>query len=160
MNPQPTNIKFQDASLAPMHTAEHLLNGIVSRKLGCARAFTTHIEKKKSKIDLKCSRALTETELKETEEEINRILSEDVAVTEELLPRSVAAERYDLGRLPEDAGDTVRIVHIGTYDACPCIGCHVRHLREIEGRFKIVSSDYNAESGVLRIRFKITAAQL
>ena len=32
-----------------MHTAEHLVNGTIARMLGCGRAFSTHIEKKKSK---------------------------------------------------------------------------------------------------------------
>ena len=34
-----------------MHTAEHLVNGTIARMLGCGRAFSTHIEKKKSKCD-------------------------------------------------------------------------------------------------------------
>ncbi len=155
MNIPTTNTKFQDLALAPMHTVEHLLNGIVSRKLKCPRAFTTHIEKKKSKIDLKCSRTLTSEEIKEIEDEINQILSEDISITEEFISRTDAMGHYDLGRLPEHAGDTIRIVRIGNYDACPCIGCHVENLKEIKGKFKIISSDYNKDNEILRIRFKI-----
>ena len=39
-----------------MHTAEHLVNGTIARMLGCGRAFSTHIEKKKSKCDFRFPR--------------------------------------------------------------------------------------------------------
>ena len=42
-----------------MHTAEHLVNGTIARMLGCGRAFSTHIEKKKSKCDFRFPRNLT-----------------------------------------------------------------------------------------------------
>ena len=41
-----------------MHTAEHLVNGTIARMLGCGRAFSTHIEKKKSKCDFRFPRNL------------------------------------------------------------------------------------------------------
>ena len=55
-------------------------------------------------------------------------------------------------RLPENASDTVRIVKVGDYDECLCIGLHVNNTSEI-GTFKIISHDYN--DGILRIRFKL-----
>ena len=76
----------------------------------------------------------------------------DAMIREEFLDRQMAAQQYDLHRLPEDAGDTVRIIHVGDYDACPCSGPHVHSTREI-GVFRIVSTTH--ENGVLRIRFKL-----
>ncbi len=61
-----------------------------------------------------------------------------------------------LVRLPDDAGDQIRIIQIGDYDSCPCIGQHVNNTSEI-GEFKIVSSSYN--EGVLRLRFKLLARE-
>jgi Ser-tRNA(Ala) deacylase AlaX len=61
-------------------------------------------------------------------------------------------ERYNLERLPEDAGDPIRIIRIGDYDDCPCIGPHVQSTKEI-GKFRIVSTSF--ENGVLRIRYKL-----
>ena len=55
----------------PMHTAEHLVNGAIARMLGCGRAFSTHIEKKKSKCDFHYSRNLTAEELSSIEREVN-----------------------------------------------------------------------------------------
>ncbi len=43
--------KFQDASIAPMHTAEHLLNATMVKTFGCPRSRNAHIERKKSKCD-------------------------------------------------------------------------------------------------------------
>ena len=59
---------------------------------------------------------------------------------------------FDLKRLPEGASDTVRIVKVGDYDECLCIGLHVANTSEI-GTFKIISSDY--KDGIFRMRFKL-----
>ena len=40
--------KFQDVSIAPMHTAEHLLNATMVKTFGCPRSRNAHLERKKS----------------------------------------------------------------------------------------------------------------
>ena len=60
--------------------------------------------------------------------------------------------RYDLSRLPENASETVRIVHIGDYDECLCVGRHVEHTAQI-GHFRISSTRY--QDGVQRIVFRL-----
>jgi len=134
-----------------MHTAEHLLNQAMVRLFGCKRAFSSHIEKKRSKCDYKFARPLTAEETAELEKKVNEVIKMDLPVTEKFVSREEAAEKLDLGRLPEEAGEKLRVVMVGDYDACPCIGPHVRSTAEI-GVFKIVSSSF--ENGVLRIRFK------
>ena len=96
-------------------------------------------------------RSLTSDELLEIEQRVNEIIDMHLDVTEAYITRFEAAQNFNLSRLPETAGDLIRIVRIGDYDACPCIGHHVQNTKQI-GRFKLVSSDYN--NGVLRIRFK------
>lgn len=135
-----------------MHTAEHLLNQTMVRLFCCGRAFSSHIEKKKSKCDYKFSRALTEAETAEVEKRVSDLVKADLPVREEYVSREQAAGRLDLGRLPEGAGDNLRVILIGDYDACPCIGPHVKSTGEIGG-FRLVSSSF--EDGVLRIRFKL-----
>ncbi len=135
-----------------MHSAEHLLNQTMVRMFHCGRSFSAHIGKKKSKCDYRFDRALTQAELARLEERVNGVIQSDLAVTEEFLPREQAGERFSLVRLPEDAGDKVRIVRIGDYDAVPCIGTHVSATREI-GRFRVVSASF--EANVLRIRFRL-----
>ena len=137
----------------PSHTAEHILNGVMVKMFNKGRSFTSHIERKKSKCDYKnFAENLTEEQLSEIERKVNEIISMDLDVTEEFIPLAVAKEKYNLDRLPELDNDKVRIVHIGDFDACPCIGEHVNNTKEI-GKFKIISSGFT--NGILRIRFKI-----
>lgn len=134
-----------------MHSAEHILNQTMVRLLGCGRCVNAHIEKKKSKCDYRFDRPLNADEIARIEQAVQGVIQEDLPVTEEYLSREKSEERFDLGRLPEDAGEDIRIVRIGDYDACPCIGPHVRSTAEIEG-FRITSTDF--QDGILRIRFK------
>lgn len=136
-----------------MHTAEHLLNASMVRMFGGRRAFSSHIEKKKSKCDYRFERDLTEGERTELERLVNEAIKADLPVTEEFVEREEAAARFDLGRLPEGAGgEKLRVVKVGSYDACPCIGTHVGSTGEIGG-FRVVSTGF--ADGVLRVRFKL-----
>lgn len=136
----------------PMHTAEHLLNGTMVKMIGCKRSRNAHIERKKSKCDYPLAQPLTLEQLQEIENTINDVISQDLPVTFEYIPASEAVSLYDLDRLPEDASETLRIVHIGDYDACPCVGAHVERTSQI-GRFRISSSRY--QDGVQRIVFRL-----
>lgn len=136
----------------PMHTAEHLLNGTMVKMIGCKRSRNAHIERKKSKCDYPLAQPLTTEQLQEIENTINNIIEQDFPVSFEFIPASEAAKIYDLERLPEDASEMLRIVHIGDYDACPCVGAHVERTSQI-GHFRISSSRY--QDGVQRIVFRL-----
>ena len=135
-----------------MHSAEHILNQTMLRMFNCGRSFSNHIEKKKSKCDYHFERDLTGTELEEIERRINEVIQNDLKVIEEFILKDDAGKEYNLAKLPDEDGNTIRIVKIGDYDACPCSGLHVSHTNEI-GKFKIISTGYN--DGVLRVRFKL-----
>ena len=135
-----------------MHSAEHILNQTMVRMFNRGRSFSAHIEKKKSKCDYHFDRNLTPQELDALEKKVNEIINADMKVTEEFISREEAEKKFNLERLPGEAGDNIRIIKVGNYDACPCIGMHISSTREISG-FKIISSSY--EDGVLRIRFKL-----
>lgn len=136
----------------PMHTAEHLLNSEIARRYKCGRAFSSHIERKKSKLDYHLADALTDEELRSLEDYINNIVREDVEVTEHFLSQAEAMQRLDISRLPENASNTVRVIKIGNYDECLCAGTHVKRTSEI-GTFRITSSRH--QDGVQRIVFKL-----
>ena len=140
------------AEYPPMHTAEHLLNGTMVKMIGCKRSRNAHIERKKSKCDYPLEQPLTPEQLQEIEDAINGVIAQNLPVTFEFLPASEAAKMYDLERLPEDASEMLRIVHIGDYDVCPCVGAHVNHTSQI-GRFRISSSRY--QDGMQRIVFRL-----
>jgi misacylated tRNA(Ala) deacylase len=135
-----------------MHSAEHILNSVMDIRFNCGRSFRSHIEKKKSKCDYHYERNLSDTEISAVEGEVNKIISENIVLTEEFVSRREAEAKFFTGKLPADAGERIRIVRIGKYDACPCIGPHVRSTSEI-GKFIITT--YGYEDGILRIRFRL-----
>lgn len=137
----------------PMHTAEHILNQTMVRMFGCPRSRNAHIERKKSKADYELAEAPTAEMMHEVERRINEVIDRHLPVTVEFMPKEDAAEIVDLSKLPENASDTLRIVRVGDYDACACIGAHVGNTSEI-GHFKLLNYDF--QDGRLRLRFKLT----
>jgi Ser-tRNA(Ala) deacylase AlaX len=137
-----------------MHSAEHIINQTMIRMFGCNRCFSAHIEKKKSKVDYRFERDLSGQEVEQLQNRVNEIIEADLPVSEEFISRHEAEKVFNLDRLPDMAGDTIRIVRIGGYDVCPCIGPHVKSTREL-GRFRVISVSF--DQGVLRIRFKLEA---
>lgn len=137
---------------APMHSAEHLLNGEVARRYGCGRAIEAHIERKKSKLDFHLAQPLTDDEVKSLEDYVNRVVDADVEVKEEYISRDEALRSFDTSRLPDETSEMVRVVIIGDYDRCLCAGAHVKCTGEI-GRFRITSTRW--QDGVQRLVFKL-----
>jgi alanyl-tRNA synthetase len=135
-----------------MHTAEHILNSVMDKMYHCGRSFNSHIEDKKSKCDYKARRALTDREIAAVERTVNEIIKLNLPVGEEYVGRREANEKYFTGKLPENAGEKIRIITVGSFDACPCIGQHVANTSEI-GMFSVTSTDFT--EGILRIRFKL-----
>lgn len=144
--------KFQDASIAPMHTTEHVVNRTMVNLFGCGRAVSAHIERKKSKLDFALETCPSEEQIKQIEDKVNEVIRLNLPVTMEFITQEEALQRFDMKRLPENASEIVRVVHIGDYDECLCIGLHVDNTSEI-GTFKIISHDY--KDGIFRMRFKL-----
>ena len=138
----------------PMHTCEHIINQTMIRLFGCGRSVSAHIERKKSKLDYRLTACPTEEQIKNLENTVNQIIMLHLPVTTEFITQEEAKGRFDLKRLPEDASETVRVVKVGDYDECLCIGTHVANTSEI-GTFKIISHDWDGENKRWRIRFKL-----
>lgn len=137
----------------PSHSAEHILNRTMVDMFGCPRSRNAHIERKKSKCDYLLSRCPTPEEVKAIEDKVNEVIAMALPVKISFVPKEEAAHMVDLTKLPEDASPTIRIVSIGDYDDCACIGAHVGNTSEI-GSFKILSHDFG--DGVWRVRWKVT----
>ena len=136
-----------------MHSAEHILKQTMIRMFNCRRCITAHIESKKSRIDFRLERNPSPEKVAEIERRVNEVIQSDLPIKEQFLSKEEAAKNFSLARLPEDAGNTIRIITVGDYDACPCSGPHASSTKEIGG-FKITSTDF--QNGILRIRFKLT----
>ena len=138
----------------PAHTAEHLLNQTMMRMFGCERSRNAHIERKKSKISYIMDHKPSRHEEKEIERRMNELINEDLPVTFEFVTRDNIPDGVSLDKLPEDASETLRLVHIGDYDVCPCIGKHVRSTSQI-GRFEMLGTNWDEEKRSFRIRYKV-----
>lgn len=137
----------------PSHTAEHLLNQVMVRMFGCERSRNAHIERKKSKINYTLDHEPTPQQIEDIERQMNELIAQDLPVTYEYVTRQSIPEGVTLDKLPQDASETIRIVRIGDFDICPCIGQHVSSTGEI-GSFHITSTNYKDQS--FRIVFKVT----
>lgn len=138
----------------PAHTAEHLLNQLMIRMFGCGRSDNAHIERKKSKISYVLDHKPSRQEEKAIEVEMNRLIEADMPVTYEMVDRDHLPDGISLDRLPKDASEAIRIVRVGDYDVCPCIGKHVRSTSQI-GKFVLLGTNWDEMTHTFRIRFKV-----
>lgn len=136
----------------PAHTAEHILNQTMIRMFGCSRSRINHIERKKSKCNYTLTTCPTEEQIREVEATVNRIIEANMKVTERFVARCEIPDSIDLSKLPANASDTLRLIYIGDYDVCPCLGDHVKYTGEI-GHFRISSTSYSEEN--FRIVFRV-----
>ena len=136
---------------APMHTAEHILNQAMFRMFKCERSVNCHIERKTSKCDFKLSTEPTAEQIKTLENKIIEVINKNYDITEEFLDFDEANKLFNLQRINKDDNPKIRVIKIGDYDSCPCIGEHVSNTQEIKS-FRITTNNFN--NGIFRIRFK------
>jgi len=124
----------------------------MQRDFGTGRSVEAHFGAKKSKVDYRVDRPLSEDDLRAIEAAVNAEIAKDLPVTSFVVPREVAEGRYDMGKVPVYA-ESIRIVRIGDLDVIPCVGQHVERTGQI-GRFEIRSAEMRTESRI-RIRFRL-----
>ena len=154
MEETPILNEHNKAEFPPSHSAEHILNQAMVRMFGCSRSRVNHIERKKSKCNYTLPTCPTEEQIREVEATVNRIIAADLEITERYVSRAEVPAEIDLSKLPADASETLRLVYVGDYDVCPCLGAHVKRTSEI-GNFRISSTSYN--EGNFRIVFRVSA---
>jgi len=138
----------------PMHTTEHIVNRTMINLFGCGRAVEAHIERKKSKLDYCMNACPTPEQIQLLEDTVNQVIKRNLPVSVEYITQAEAQGRFEMERLPQDASNTVRVVHVGDYDECLCIGTHVQNTNEI-GTFKLLSNSWDEDNHIWRIRFKL-----
>ena len=150
----------------PAHTAEHLLNQLMVRMFGCERSNNAHIERKKSKISYILDHKPDRKEERAIERGMNELIEQDLPVTFQYVTRAelegliMEADpdspdaKLVLDRLPDDASETIRLVRIGDYDVCPCIGKHVRSTSQI-GRFELLGTNWDNDKMSFRVRYNV-----
>lgn len=156
----------------PAHTAEHILNQTMIRMFGCERSRDAHIERKKSKLNYRLPSCPTDEQIQDIERRVNEIIEADMPVTMQYVTREDVPAEVSLAKLPDDASATLRLVRVGDYDVCACIGAHVSRTSEI-GHFRISSTSWTPaqsdagtpssdspqpQSGTFRIVFRLDGA--
>jgi len=142
------------AEYPPMHTAEHILNQTMVRRYGCPRSRNAHIERKKSKVSYELPTCPSEAEVQEIVNAVNEVIQSALPVTVEYVTLENVPSEVSLEKLPSDASETIRLVRIGDYDVCACIGAHVSNTSEI-GTFVLLGTNWDGEKKSFRIRFKL-----
>lgn len=159
MNYKNTNMEELNAhnkqEYPPAHSAEHLLNQTMVRMFGCPRSRNAHVERKKSKLNYELAVCPTPLQVEEIERRVNEQIDRCLPVSMEYVTRDGVPADVSLEKLPSDASETLRLVRIGDYDVCACIGAHVENTSEI-GHFRISSTSY--KDGSFRIVFRLDGA--
>ena len=128
----------------PAHTAEHILNQTMVRMFGCERSRNSHVERRKSKLNYELPLCPTDEQIQQIEQQVNAIIDADLPVTTEFVDRDHVPAEVSLAKLPDDASETLRLVRVGDYDVCACIGQHVQHTAEC-GHFRISSTSWTPQ---------------
>lgn len=121
-----------------MHTAQHLLSGIVYKFFG-GRTVGNQIYADRSRVDFLPVNFCDE-DIRRIVEEFNAAVRQQIPVKIYMMERDEfmkceEGERANLHLLPPEI-KVLRIVEIPGYDMCPCAGTHVNSLGEL-GKIKV-----------------------
>ena len=138
----------------PAHTAAHLLNQLMTSMFHCQRCENANVERKKSNISFTLDHKPTKQEEKEIERGMNELIAEDLAVTYEYVDCGHIPSDVHLDHMPSENSEMLRLVRIGDFDACPCVGKYVRSTSQI-GKFVLLATNWDEMAHKYRIRFKV-----
>lgn len=118
-----------------MHTAQHLMSGLVYEMFNGARTVGNQIHSDRSRIDFNPI-SFDDLMLNSLVERANQIINQNAAVTDTVMTRQevnsiMPPERTNMDLLPSSVRE-LRVVKIDDgFDLCPCAGTHVQQLGEI-----------------------------
>ena len=140
-----------------MHTAQHLVSGLVYEMFGGARTVGNQIHSDRSRIDFNPI-SFDESMLELLVERTNEIIGQNLDVTDTVMTRQevnaiMPPERTNMDLLPASVRQ-LRVVKIDDgFDLCPCAGTHVRQLGEI-GNIQILGKKSKGK-GTQRISYDL-----
>ena len=141
-----------------LHTATHLLHEALRRVLGDhVKQAGSNINEKRLRFDFTHPRKLTTEELKEAENIVNDVISEDLPVKTEEMTVEDALERGARGIFQERYGERVKVYEVGDFSYEICGGPHVENTGQL-GRFKIKKEE-SSSKGVRRIKAELHPAE-
>ena len=144
-----------------MHTAQHLVSGLVYEMFDGARTVGNQINTNRSRIDFNPVK-FTEEMIEDLFHKANEITESNLAVTDCIMTREeinaiMPPERTNMSLLPISVKQ-LRVVRIGdNLDLCPCAGTHVRALGEI-GDLKFLGRK-NKGKGTTRVSYTLNGCE-
>ena len=138
-----------------LHTATHLLNQALRQVLGRKDIYQkgSNITAERLRFDFNFDRKLTEQEIKEVENLVNKKISEGLPVTMKEMSLEEAKKIGAVGVFQEKYGDKVKVYSIGNFSREICAGPHVSNIKSL-GKFKIIKEESSA-AGVRRIKAEL-----
>ncbi len=142
----------QNDTTARLHTATHLLNSALKVVLNDNNVNQkgSNITVERLRFDFNFDRKLTQDELSQIENYVNKIIEEDVAVTMQEMSVEEAKNQGAIGVFSDRYGDKVKVYTIGSYSKEICGGPHAKTTGELK-KFKIIKEEASS-SGVRRIK--------
>jgi alanyl-tRNA synthetase len=142
--------KDRRKSVARNHTSTHLLQYALRQVLGAhVKQSGSLVEKDRLRFDFTHFQAISNEEIAQVEDIVNRKIMECTDVVTDIKTRDDAIKEGATALFEEKYGQTVRVVGIADFSKELCGGTHVKNTGEI-GNFSIVSEGSLA-SGVRRI---------
>jgi alanyl-tRNA synthetase len=134
-----------------LHTATHLLlealKRIISKDI---RQRGSNITPERLRFDFTFDRKLTDEEKQAVENEVNRVIQEEMIVKRVEMKKDEAVQLGAQMEFGAKYPDTVSVYFIGDYSKEFCGGPHVKNTKEI-GKFKI-KKEQSSSAGVRRIK--------
>jgi alanyl-tRNA synthetase len=135
-----------------LHTATHLLNEALKKILKAdIRQRGSNITPQRLRFDFNFDRKLTKEELQAIEDEVNRVIKEELPVIREELPLQKAFDSGAKGEFGTKYPEMVSVYTVGEdYSKEICMGPHIKNTKEL-GHFKI-KKEQSSSAGVRRIK--------
>jgi len=123
------------------HTATHLLHAALRQVLGDqVHQVGSNITAERLRFDFTYPEKLSEAEIKEMEDIVNKQIKADLPVTMEVMSLELAKEKGALAFFEQKYGEQVKVYSIGEYSKEVCGGPHVNSTGEI-GKIKIIKEE-------------------
>lgn len=136
------------------HTATHLLNAALKVIINSdVHQKGSNINSERMRFDFSCDHKLTEEELKNTEDLVNKWINDSLEVRFDKMKKDEAVKSGAEAMFIERYPDTVTVYSISNISKEICMGPHVKNTKEL-GKFEIVKEEASS-AGVRRIKAKL-----
>ncbi len=139
-----------------MHTATHILNEALRKVIDPnIKQRGSNITPERLRFDFSFDRKLTDGEIKNVEDEVNRVIQADMKVMRKEMRKADAEKLGAQKEFGQKYPENVSVYFVGDYSKEFCGGPHVQHTAEI-GHFRIIKEQSSA-AGVRRIKAIISS---